>query len=92
MSDTSIIHPDHIRIIEKKPQGWLFKALKPFVTYRQVDDINDIEKLYGITKQQVTVELFRINGGKLGFYIADLRHKQYYYCGTEAEMIRPKLL
>ncbi len=92
MIDSNIVHPDYIRIIENKPAGWLFKALKPFVTYRTVADINDIKALYGIDEQQVNVELFRINGGKLGFYIADLRHKKYYYCGIEAESIKSKLL
>jgi hypothetical protein len=92
MIDSNIVHPDYIRIIEKKPQGWLFKALKPFVTYKQVVDINDIEALYGINEQQVIVELFRINGGRLGFYIADLRHRNYYYCGEEAETVKLKLL
>ncbi|KYC36331.1 hypothetical protein WA1_42170 [Scytonema hofmannii PCC 7110] len=49
--------------------------------------------LYGISKQQVVIELFRINGGKPGYYLADLRHnKQYYYCGTEPQDVKSKLL
>lgn len=91
INDTTVVLPDYIRIIERKPSGWLFKAMKPFSTYLKVD-INDFELLYGINKQQILVELFRISGGKLGYYIADLRHKQYYYCGVEAEMVKQKLL
>lgn len=91
INDTTVVLPDYIRIIERKPSGWLFKAMKPFSTYLKVD-INDYELLYGINKQQILVELFRISGGKLGYYIADLRHKQYYYCGVEAEMVKQKLL
>lgn len=93
MIDTSddIIHPDYIRIIERKREGWLFKAMKPFSVRVPNIDIQDTELLYGISKQQIIVELFRINGGRFGFYIADLRHKLYYYCGLEAEGIKPKL-
>ncbi|GAA6620217.1 hypothetical protein [Scytonema sp. NUACC26] len=90
-SDSKIIHPDYIRIIERKPGCWLFKAMKPFYTYLKVD-IDDFEMLYGITQQQILTELFRINSGSLGFYVADLRHKQYHYCGTEPESVKRKLL
>ncbi|RUS92363.1 hypothetical protein DSM106972_099370 [Dulcicalothrix desertica PCC 7102] len=91
INDTTVILPDYIRIIERKESGWLFKSMKPFSTYLKVD-INDFELLYGINKQQILVELFRISGGKLGFYIADLRHKQYYFCGLEAMNVKQKLL
>lgn len=47
--------PDYIRIIECKQKGWLFKVMKPFSTYLNVD-INDFELLYGINKQQILVE------------------------------------
>ncbi|RUS94951.1 hypothetical protein DSM106972_092020 [Dulcicalothrix desertica PCC 7102] len=91
INDTTVVLPDYIRIIEHKPSGWLFKAMKPFSTYKNVD-INNFELLYGINKQQILIELFRTSGGKLGYYIADLRRKKYYYCGAEAEMVKQKLL
>jgi hypothetical protein len=47
--------------------------------------------MYGTTKKKVVIELFRINGGKPGYYLADLRNKQYYYCGTEPEDITAQL-
>ncbi len=62
--------------------------------YRQLPiavDLQDFELLYGISKQQVVVELFRINGGKAGYYLANLRRKQYYYCGEDWESIRVTL-
>lgn len=51
-------------------------------------DMEDYELLYGISKQQVAFELFRINAGKAGYYLADLRHKKYYYCGEDAKDIK----
>ncbi|MBO3462052.1 MAG: hypothetical protein KME33_29790 [Aetokthonos hydrillicola CCALA 1050] len=49
--------------------------------------------MYDISPQQVAIELFRINGGKSGYYLADLRsQKKYYYCGNEPESVKLKLL
>jgi hypothetical protein len=91
INDTTVILPDHIRIIERKSEGWLFKAMKPFYTHKSVN-INDFAVLYGINQEQILIELFRINGGKLGFYLANLRFKQFYYCGADAESVKPKLI
>ncbi|MBW4667696.1 MAG: hypothetical protein KME60_09720 [Cyanomargarita calcarea GSE-NOS-MK-12-04C] len=91
INDTTVILPDHIRIIECKSEGWLFKAMKPFLTRKSVD-INDFSPLYGINQEQILIELFRINGGKLGFYLANLRSRQFYYCGKTAESVKPKLI
>lgn len=91
INDTTVILPDYIRIIERKSGGWLFKAMKPFLTRKSVD-INDFSVLYGISQEQILIELFRINGGKLGFYLANLRSFQFYYCGLEAESVKSKLI
>lgn len=37
------------------------------------------------------IELFRINCGRDGYYLANLRDKKYYYCGLEFEDINTKL-
>ena len=55
-------------------------------------DLEDTQLLYGISKEQIITELFRVNGGKLGYYLADLRHKRYYYCGQDWEDVRATLL
>ena len=89
MSEDDIIHPDYIRIIERTIDGWLFKRGKMFYRTRQLAvDCEDYELLYGISKQQVAFELFHINAGKAGYYLADLRHKKYYYCGLEFKDIK----
>lgn len=53
-------------------------------------DPNDLS-VYGTTPLKVVIELFRQYGGKLGYYLADLRHKKYYYCGLTEEDIQEKL-
>lgn len=42
--------------------------------------------------KKVAIELFRINGGKQGYYIANILDKKYYYCGTEWQDVKNKLL
>ncbi|AHJ28613.1 hypothetical protein NSP_22810 [Nodularia spumigena CCY9414] len=41
-----------------------------------------------MTKIKVLVELFRVNGGKAGLYLADIRDKKYYYCGQKWEDVK----
>jgi hypothetical protein len=93
MSDSKVTHPDYIRILERKPDGWVIKKGRLF--YKRLPiasvDMNDLKLMYGISEQQILVELFRINGGKVGFYLADLRHKQYYYCGLTIDEVKTKL-
>jgi hypothetical protein len=52
----------------------------------------DIENLFGTTKTKVVTELFRINGGRLGYYLANLIDNQYYYCGETEEDLKTKFL
>lgn len=42
-----------------------------------------VERQFDLTAQKVAIELFRINGGKPGYYLANLRDRKYYYCGSE---------
>ena len=93
MLENNVIHPSYIRVIERKVEGWLFKRSQIFYRKRQFAvEPEDYELLYGISKQQVVVELFRINAGKAGYYLADLRHKKYYYCGQDVEDVKTMLL
>ncbi|MBD2019256.1 hypothetical protein H6F43_03545 [Leptolyngbya sp. FACHB-36] len=90
----SVIHPDYIRIFRRVAGGWRLRKGKLF--YKRLPiatpDFDDFELMYGISKQQVVIELFRINAGKEGYYLANLRHKRYYYCGLTSEDIRAKLM
>ncbi|MEH1788858.1 MAG: hypothetical protein V7L23_25580 [Nostoc sp.] len=91
-TDTNVYHPDYYRVLERRDGKWflklgeLFYSKLPFAV-----DMNDFKLLYGISKQQVAIELFRINGGISGYYLADLRQKKYYYCGAEVEGVKTKL-
>ncbi len=78
--------PDYYRVFERLVGGWHLKASKFFYKKLSVD-FDDFELLYGISKQQVATELFRINGGRVGYYLANLRSKKYYYCGTDPNSV-----
>jgi len=32
--------------------------------------------------KKVAIALFRINGGRAGFYLVNLKARKYYYCGV----------
>lgn len=92
MSKTSIIHPLHFQIIQRKGATWYFKYGSVF--YNRTDkDLpeNDRERLFGITKNQIVIELFRLNGGMSGYYLANVLDKKYYYCGQDWESVKLRL-
>jgi len=92
LSDT-IIRPVYYRIVERRGNGWGFKFGEPFVNLLNVPTLSneDIFAVFGTSMKKVAIALFRINGGKQGYYIADIRDKKYYYCGTEWEKVKVKL-
>ncbi|MHC5762608.1 hypothetical protein [Nostoc sp.] len=47
---------------------------------------------YGVSGDTLLVELFRVNGGKAGYYIANLKDKLYYYCGSTLDDVRRQFL
>jgi hypothetical protein len=88
----TIIYPLYFRILRRKPDGWCIT--KPSVFYNPSDRPYDPEldwEAYGITKQKLVVELFRQYGGKIGYYLANIRDKKYYYCGLTDKDIQEKL-
>lgn len=88
--DTTIIYPSYFRIFECRNGRWFIKNPEVFVTTTTTNHEN-IKALYGITEEQVVVELFRINAGKSGYYLANIRNKKYYYC-IDRDGIKKKLL
>jgi hypothetical protein len=90
MMDSTIIYPSYFRIFECRNGRWFIKDTEPFLATSATNH-NDINALYGITEKQIVIELFRINGGKAGYYLANIRDKKYYYCvdrdGTKKQLL-----
>lgn len=95
MSSTSIVHPLHYLIIEQKETAWHFQTGgKVFYNPRNIPvplDCKDQMRQFGLDSKKVVIELFRINAGRAGYYLANLRDKKYYYCGTEWEDVKTTL-
>lgn len=89
---SEIIYPFYFRILERKVDGWLLCSGKVFYNRsgRKYNPDDDWTK-YNITKQKLVIELFRQFGGKLGYYLANLKDKKYYYCGLSETDIQNTL-
>ena len=89
---SSIIYPQYYYVVEREPGAWVFRHPKVF--YRgnnHPQSLNQREKEYGLTKKKIIIELFRLNAGKLGYYLANMRDRQYYYCGQKWEDVKTQL-
>ncbi|MBN3959488.1 hypothetical protein [Nostoc sp. NMS8] len=88
----SIHAPIHLQIYEREGTRWFFHGGNIFYNPRGVPtDLNSILQRNGLTRIKVVVELFRVNGGKPGFYLADIQEKKYFYCGQKCEDVKAKL-
>jgi hypothetical protein len=92
-STTTIIAPVYYQIVQRRGNGWAFKHSEPFINLFNAPalSIEDEFAAFGTSMKKVAIELFRINGGKQGYYIADIYEKKYYYCGTEWGDVKVKL-
>lgn len=92
-SETPLIYPAYFRTVRREPGAWHFQKTSVFYNPRNlpVFSTDDKEEGYGLTKEEVAIELFRINGGRAGWYLANLRDKKYYYCGEVKEDVRLQL-
>jgi len=91
-SDTTVYYPVYYRIVERRSDGWAFTRGKPFLNLLNAPWLSheSLFAILGISMDKVAIELFRINGGKQGYYIANILDKKYYYCGTEWEDVKTK--
>ena len=92
-SKTTIFCPVYYQIIQRRGNGWAFKHGEPFINLFNAPTLSPEEefKAFGTSMKHVAVELFRINGGRQGYYIANILDKKYYYCGVEWEDVKLKL-
>ncbi|MGL5875850.1 MAG: hypothetical protein ACRC2R_26415 [Xenococcaceae cyanobacterium] len=88
----ALIYPSHFRILQREVDGWTIDRGRVFYNHSGREyNFNEDWIKYGVTKQKLVIELFRQYGGKLGYYLANLRDKKYYYCGLTDEDIQQTL-
>ncbi|MBO3462974.1 hypothetical protein G7B40_001645 [Aetokthonos hydrillicola Thurmond2011] len=88
-----IVTPIYYQIYKRVGATWIVKDPSQ-VFYNPSSEQTDLQKiarLFDTTEQAVIIELFRLNGGQPGYYLANLKDKKYYYCGTW-EGVKQKLL
>jgi hypothetical protein len=86
--------PHHMRVYEREGIRWF--AYDPtqviFNSTDQLLHLQQVEQEFGLTEERLTIALFRINGGKPGLYLANLKDKKYYYCGSSWDDVKATLL
>jgi hypothetical protein len=88
----AIIYPAYFRIFIRKPDGWAIDGIRLFYNHSGREyNFDDAWVRYGVNKKSLVIELFRQYGGKLGYYLVNLRDKKYYYCGLTDEDIQNTL-
>lgn len=76
-------------MIRRGEGGWYFQRGEVFWRAESgpmaTANADERERVFGLTKRDVVYGCFRINGGRHGWYIADLKRQKYYYCGETQE-------
>lgn len=83
------IYPAYFLTVECKGRSWVFSYDSVF--YRSENSTMEVihrELEYGLTKEKIVIELFRVGAGKEGHYLVNLRDKKYYYCGLNLDDIK----
>lgn len=98
MSDTKILCPAYFQIARYDGLSWYFKNSKKFfnplriLIPKSVDLTVDTKLVaFDTSFAKLTMEFRLINGGKIGYYLADLKNSNYYYCGLDWQDIKTTL-
>jgi hypothetical protein len=91
--ELGILSPVYYRLVRKHADDWHFYPKEIFYKPEGKEvDLDNLEATYGLTLTKVAVELFRINAGRDGYYLANLRDKKYYYCGLNLDDVKSTFL
>jgi hypothetical protein len=90
---SSILYPAYYQVVQFDGKAWGFKRGKTFLNPTCIPlpcspDKIDYFQLFGLTPRQLILEFRFLNGGKVGYYIANMRDRDYYYCGHDWEDVR----
>jgi hypothetical protein len=86
--------PNHT-IVEAVPGKWNFflsTIRSPVMGKDYTPSVDNLLNFYGLTKSKIILECVRTTQGKLGYYLINLKDKQFYYCGVSIESVEEKLL
>lgn len=95
MSNDSFIRPVYYIPIERKSDRWRFLHGEIFWNPLNLPIPQTIEVLlwcFRTSMGEVIEHLRKINNAAEGYYLANILDKKYYYCGTEWDDIKTKLM
>lgn len=87
-----LVYPAYFLTVKCKGRSWVFTYGGVF--YRGDNSTMELkhrEREYGLTKQKIVTECFRVGTGKEGYYLANLRDRKFYYCGLSLEDVKAVL-
>lgn len=88
-----IVLPSHFLTVKRADQSWIFRYGQIFYRGEKAtfSELIHREQEYGLTKEKIVIELFRIGAGREGYYLIDLRDRRYYYCGASLDDVNATL-
>lgn len=87
-----LVYPAYFLSVKCEGRSWIFKYGSVFYRGENATmELEHREQEYGLTKEKIVIALFRINAGKSGYYLANLREQKYYYCGMALEDVQATL-
>jgi hypothetical protein len=92
--DAYIVAPVYYRVVRRCGTKWHFVKGESFYNPLNLPQmsLDDLFASCGTSLRAVANELRSLNGGKEGFYLVDIIHKHYYYCGNLPQDVRDKLI
>lgn len=93
MSNTEWVYPAYYQIVRQEARGWHFLIGEPFFNPKGVNyTLEALFKDYGTSEVEIAVALFRLHPDKAGYFLANLRDRQYHYCGPNIEDVKTTFL
>ncbi|MBD2775768.1 hypothetical protein [Iningainema tapete] len=92
--DAYIVAPVYYRVVRRCGTQWHFVKGESFYNPLNLPSmsLDDLFTSFGMSMREAASQLGKINGGKEGFYLVDIMHKHYYYCGTLPTGVKDKLI
>jgi hypothetical protein len=93
-SHVYVAAPVYFRVVRREGTKWHFLIGESFYNPLNLTSLSldDLFALHSTDMRKAARELFKINGGEEGFYLADIMHKRYYYCGNTTKDVKAKLI
>lgn len=87
-----LIHPSYFRIYEKDGDQWFIHKGRKFYSQSNFSlHQGALETRYGLSIRDIIAQFFPVGRGRSGFYLADLKHQQFHFCGSSPDDVQQTL-